>query len=181
MKGLFIPGITAKMFRDASVESVAELMTEGKVYDIDYQEPCEDAISRAEALKVVDDMDIPEDMSVFEIKSHIGVGIGTLPPVKPKLSENCISREDLKERKFIIAENDYQKGWNDALDAVYENASSIQQKKGRWITNFHGFPPEPTTVCSKCGFDRDFYIRPRGFDKIKFCPNCGEKKESEEK
>jgi hypothetical protein len=37
MKGLFIPGITAKMFRDASVESVAELMAEGKVYDIDYQ------------------------------------------------------------------------------------------------------------------------------------------------
>lgn len=39
MKGLFIPGITAKMFRDASVESVAELMADGKIYDIDYQEP----------------------------------------------------------------------------------------------------------------------------------------------
>lgn len=49
MKGLFIPGITAKMFRDASIESVAEFMTEGKVYDIDYQEPCEDAISRQAA------------------------------------------------------------------------------------------------------------------------------------
>lgn len=48
------------------------------------QEPCEDAISKAEALKVVDDMDIPEDMSVFEIKSHIGVEIGTLLPVTPK-------------------------------------------------------------------------------------------------
>ncbi len=45
------------------------------------QESCKDCISRAEALKVVDDMDIPEDMSVFEIKSHIGVEIGTLPPV----------------------------------------------------------------------------------------------------
>lgn len=40
MKGLFIPDITAEMFKDASVESVAELMTEGKIYDIDYQEPC---------------------------------------------------------------------------------------------------------------------------------------------
>lgn len=39
MKGLFIPGITVEMFRNASVESVAELMAEGKVYDIDYQEP----------------------------------------------------------------------------------------------------------------------------------------------
>ena len=39
MKGLFIPGITTEMFRNASVESVAELITEGKVYDIDYQDP----------------------------------------------------------------------------------------------------------------------------------------------
>lgn len=42
MKGLFIPGITAKMFKDASVESVAELITEGTMYDIDYQEPCKE-------------------------------------------------------------------------------------------------------------------------------------------
>lgn len=42
MKGLFIPGITAKMFKDASLESVAELMTEGEIYDIDYQEPCDE-------------------------------------------------------------------------------------------------------------------------------------------
>ena len=39
MKGLFIPDITVEMFRNASVESVAELITEGKVYDIDYQDP----------------------------------------------------------------------------------------------------------------------------------------------
>ncbi len=37
MKGLFIPGITVEMFKNASVESVAELMAEGKVYGIDYQ------------------------------------------------------------------------------------------------------------------------------------------------
>jgi predicted RNA-binding Zn-ribbon protein involved in translation (DUF1610 family) len=48
------------------------------------QEPREDAISRAEALKAINKMDIPEDMSVFEIKSHIGMEIGTLPPVQPK-------------------------------------------------------------------------------------------------
>ena len=46
------------------------------------QEPCEDCISRANALKAINKMDIPEDMSVFEIKSHIGVEIGTLPPVQ---------------------------------------------------------------------------------------------------
>jgi hypothetical protein len=37
MKGLFIPDITVEMFRNASVESLVELMAEGKVYDIDYQ------------------------------------------------------------------------------------------------------------------------------------------------
>lgn len=49
---------------------------------------------------------------------------------------------------------------------------TFQPKMGKWITKSHGFPPEPTTVCSECGFDRDFYIRARGFDKIKYCPNC---------
>lgn len=98
-----------------------------------------------------------------------------------KSSEDCISREDLKVPRFIMAENDYQKGWNDALNAVYENASSIQQKKGRWITNCHGFPPEPTTVCSECGFDRDYNIRPSYYHKIRFCPICGAEMESEEK
>lgn len=38
MKGLFIPGITAEMFRNGSLESIEELMAEGELYDIDYQE-----------------------------------------------------------------------------------------------------------------------------------------------
>ena len=41
-----------------------------------------------------------------------------------KPCEDCINREDLREPRFIIAENDYQKGWNDALDSVYKNAPS---------------------------------------------------------
>ena len=101
------------------------------------QEPCEDCISRVEALKIIDDINIPEDMSIFEIKSHIGVGIFTLPP------------------------------------------ATFTQKKGKWKIKATGFPPEPMTVCSECGFDRDFYIRARGFDKINYCPNCGAKMESE--
>lgn len=81
MKGLFIPGITTEMFRNGSLESIEALMADGKIYDIDYQEPSEDCIRRAKALKVIKQMDIPEDMSVFEIKSHMSVGIFTLPPV----------------------------------------------------------------------------------------------------
>ena len=36
MKGLFIPGITAEMFRNGCLESIEELMAEGEIYDIEY-------------------------------------------------------------------------------------------------------------------------------------------------
>jgi hypothetical protein len=51
MKGLFIPEITAEMFRNGCLESIETLMAEGEIYDIDYQQPCEDCISREQTLK----------------------------------------------------------------------------------------------------------------------------------
>ena len=42
-----------------------------------------------------------------------------------------------------------------------------KQQKSEWIISFQGFPPEPTTTCKKCGFDRDYNINPRYFYKIK--------------
>ena len=36
MKGLFIPDITAEMFRNGCLESIEVLMAEGEIYDIDY-------------------------------------------------------------------------------------------------------------------------------------------------
>ena len=36
MKGLFIPEITAEMFRNGCLESIEALMAEGEIYDIDY-------------------------------------------------------------------------------------------------------------------------------------------------
>lgn len=36
MKGLFIPEITAEMFRNGCLESMEALMAEDKIYDIDY-------------------------------------------------------------------------------------------------------------------------------------------------
>lgn len=35
MKGLFIPGITAEMFRNGCLESIEALMSEGKIFDIE--------------------------------------------------------------------------------------------------------------------------------------------------
>ena len=37
MKGLFIPEITAEMFRNGCLESIEALMAEGEIYDIEYE------------------------------------------------------------------------------------------------------------------------------------------------
>lgn len=36
MKGLFIPEITAEMFRNGCLEGIEALMAEGEIYDIEY-------------------------------------------------------------------------------------------------------------------------------------------------
>lgn len=36
MKGLFIPGITAEMFKNGCLESIEALMAEGEIYDVEY-------------------------------------------------------------------------------------------------------------------------------------------------
>lgn len=37
MKGLFIPDITAEMFRNGCLEGIETLMAEGEIYDIEYE------------------------------------------------------------------------------------------------------------------------------------------------
>ncbi len=48
MKGLFIPGITAEMFRNGCLESIEALMAEGEIYDIDYTRwiPCTERLPK---------------------------------------------------------------------------------------------------------------------------------------
>lgn len=53
MKGLFIPEITAEMFRNGCLESIEALMAEGEIYDIDYEPepqwiPCSERLPYAE-------------------------------------------------------------------------------------------------------------------------------------
>ena len=43
-----------------------------------------DLISRQAAIEAIDRLDIPEDMCVFEILSHIELEIGNLPPAQPE-------------------------------------------------------------------------------------------------
>ena len=44
-----------------------------------------DLISRQAAIDAIDRLDIPEDMCVFEILSHIELEIGTLPSAQPEI------------------------------------------------------------------------------------------------
>ena len=46
--------------------------------------PCEDCISRKAVIDAIHKLNIPEDMCVFEIISHIEVAIATLPSVTPQ-------------------------------------------------------------------------------------------------
>lgn len=88
--------------------------------------------------------------------------------------DNGMTREEAIEQLYNILFNNYRSAEKDkeALNMAIQ-ALEQEPKTGHWITISHGFPAEPTSVCSECGFDRDFYIRTRGFDKIKYCPNCG--------
>ena len=97
--------------------------------------------------------------------------------VLSKIKEVCFSKEWVQFRvdKGSNGQRDFLINYIEQLPSV-----TPQQKTGHWIGRFHGFPPEPTTVCSECGFDRDFYIRPIGFDELKFCPNCGAKMQESE-
>ena len=46
MKGLFIPEITAEMFKSGCLESIEALMAAGEMYDIEYQRwiPCSERL-----------------------------------------------------------------------------------------------------------------------------------------
>lgn len=102
---------------------------------------------------------------------------------------DLISREALKEHKFLTPDNPnatrfydettkaYQKGWNDCVDAIIDNAPTISPKQGEWIEKVetkqlgHGWLTTHEIVCSVCGGsgENDENI-PQCW---KFCPNCG--------
>ena len=55
MKGLFIPEITAEMFRNGCLESIEALMGEGEIYDIEYSSwiPCSERLPEKEGQYLV--------------------------------------------------------------------------------------------------------------------------------
>ena len=116
-----------------------------------------------------------------EVVLGLAVAAGTIKDMPSALDQepcdDAISRQDLREPRFIIAENDYQKGWNDALDSVYENAPPVTsaEKVGNWIAqDIHNCHTD--FRCSECGYIHSFmhlYGKPTA--DYTYCPNCGAK------
>lgn len=110
---------------------------------------------------------------------------------KARLQGDLISREELKQYKFLIPDIQfvggrsngktiekitlaYDKGWNAAIDAIYENAPAVEQpinKWGKWIIS--------EIKCPNCleYFQTDCY----SMEELKKCPNCGADMEGDNK
>lgn len=66
----------------------------------------------------------------------------------------------------------YVKGWNDAIDAIVENAPTVEPKKGKWIRITNKAAPIQMWNCSECGrtVEKNTVLDPDIF--FPFC-HCG--------
>lgn len=72
----------------------------------------------------------------------------------------------------------YRQGWNDAIDAIVENAppvDAVPVRRGHWVKWFEqiydsfGVAFAPHCKCSECNIEYDSY----NANRMNFCPNCG--------
>lgn len=98
------------------------------------------------------------------------------------MNNDLISRSALKEHKFVgnkyvqsgsrtngktleYINKAYQQGWNDAIDAIIDNAPTV---KGEWYYNYqNGWH---CSICNKSVKDMPTVMGKADFN---FCPNCG--------
>ena len=92
MKGIFIPEITVEMFRNGCLESIETLMTEGEIYDIEYDpksaEPDAPDISVGKWIPVSDRP--PEDSQTYMCTCLDGIGRRMVTPVKYQPREKAL-------------------------------------------------------------------------------------------
>lgn len=151
---------------------------------------CEDAISRAEAIKAMESLEksdieaygcpIPEG---FDGKRAIEA-LRKLPPVTPKLAEceDCISRQAVLEPYKPLYDTD-----TICIRVLRKNIEQIpsvtpKQKMGRWIMPVQddgmSDPIYYQVRCSECDFDLDpqtWHMELHQYGADKYCPNCGAK------
>ena len=99
------------------------------------------------------------------------------------MNNDLISREALKEHKFVgnkfvqiggrtngktleSINKAYQQGWNDAIDAIIDNAPTVEERpQGEWLFDKENSFTIDMFKCSICGCFGDTHF--------KFCPDCG--------
>lgn len=132
------------------------------------QEPCDDAISRAQAIYVA---------SGYCHPANVARELEKLPSVKPaeikEPCEDCISRQaviELAKKGALISNRNYESVCK-AINAL--PPVTPQSKTGYWIDKHIRGSIEP--YCSVCGDSVDTIYH------YNYCPNCGAKmKEAEE-
>ena len=149
-----------------------------KVIETIEQEPCEDAVSRDNALACLTG-NFDADITVEELISVYMKRIKKLPSVQPT-STPCEYAEDCKKMKFESCEDAVSREaalevvnnpLNIKLDKIIEKLPSVTptRAKGKWV--WDSFFEEYACSCCYSGSDTETH----------FCPNCGAEMEGESK
>ncbi len=129
-----------------------------EVADMLEQEPCEDTISRADAIRVA---------SGYCHPANIAKELAKLPPVTPDLTEceDCVSRKELMDNYNGV---ETPVGYRKVVDLeVIKNMPPVtpQPKVGHWILT-----DDDLVYCSEC--EDSYYPRPIDASWY-YCPHCG--------
>lgn len=134
------------------------------------QEPCGDAVDRAEAIKIADG---------YCHHTNVAKELAKLPSVNPQPYEDAISRQAvfdaLDNHKYS---NEFCEkhhiDWSINLSMAHIAVNDLppvtpRQKYGKWIKQTLSVKPfgEDTVLCDQCAFmtDKD--------SMYNYCPNCG--------
>lgn len=106
--------------------------------------------------------------------------------------DEYIDKEKVWLAKFTVTqESEYARGWNDALDAIAENAivtgvAPVVHARWEWFDEEVGSPLEGSERdwgwrCSACKDTlNDEYDNPDNPPNHNYCPNCGSRMDGEQ-
>lgn len=94
-----------------------------------------DLINRQDAIDAIEKLDIPEDMCVFEILSHIELAIGTLPSVNQWIP--CSERSPQENGRYLVIRGLNACGslWNRVYIVNYSDLMGLKKEKIWWDGN----------------------------------------------
>ena len=157
-------------YRKATFTKINELLDELE------QEPCEDAVSRAEVIKIAKEMYLEVANMELDVKTISDCISYTASKCREVLEKRLQALSSVtpqepileKDGTFIVTTEHCEKvgrvlvqyGTNGTL--FYQDQ---EQRKGHWVAKPHVFG---VRYCSEC----DFELR---IDNTNFCPNCGAK------